>query len=225
MCHGPYCKPLTLSHPRNLDLLKRAFCYDTGMKELIGIIAVILTFAGYIPYIRDTIRGKTKPHIYTWFVWGFVTAIAFGLQLQAHAGPGAYVTLAAAIVCFAIYLLGLKRPKAERDITTADTIFLLASFAALGLWLLAKQPVVSVILLSSIDMLGFIPTIRKSWKKPHQETLSSYATNTFRFALAIIALSHYTIVTSLYPVTWIFANGLFSIFLIIRRKQLGLYPL
>ena len=194
------------------------------MKELIGIVAVVLTFTGYVPYLRDTIKQKTKPHIYTWFVWGFVTALAFALQIQAHAGTGAFVTLAAAIVCLFIFLLGLKHPKAERNITTADTVFLIAALAALGLWVLAKQPVVSIILLSTIDMLGFIPTIRKSWRKPHEETLSSYATNTFRFALAIIALQHYTIVTALYPITWIIANGIFSIFLVVRRKQLDLYP-
>jgi uncharacterized protein with PQ loop repeat len=38
------------------------------MKEVIGIIAVIFTFVGYIPYIMDTIKGKTKPHIYSWFI-------------------------------------------------------------------------------------------------------------------------------------------------------------
>jgi hypothetical protein len=153
---------------------------------------------------------------------GFVTAIAFALQLQAHAGAGAYITLAAAIVCLAIFFLGLKQPKAERDITASDTLLLVASFIALGVWLVAKQPVLSVVLLSSIDMLGFVPTIRKSWKRPQEETLSSYATNTFRFGLAIYALSHYTVVTSLYPFTWIVANGLFSIFLIVRRRQLSL---
>ncbi len=192
------------------------------MKELIGIIAVVLTFVGYVPYIRDTIKGKTKPHIYTWFVWGLVTAIAFGLQLSDQAGAGAYVTLAAALVCFVIFFFGLKQDKAERDITTSDTVFLIFSLIALLLWLFAKQPVLSVILLSVLDMLGFVPTIRKSWMKPQQETLSSYATNTFRFGLAIFALENYTLITALYPITWIIANGLFAVFLVVRRKQLGL---
>lgn len=186
------------------------------MKEIIGIVAVILTFVGYIPYIRDTIKGKTKPHIYTWFIWGLVTAIAFGLQISANAGPGAFTTLAAAIVCFIIFGFGIRQ--GERDITTSDTVFLVLSLVALVLWLFAKQPVLSVILVSTIDMLGFIPTIRKSWHKPHEETLISYQTNTLRFGLAIIALNHYTLVTALYPVTWVFANGLFSFYLIARRK-------
>lgn len=189
------------------------------MKEIIGLVAVILTFVGYVPYIRDTIKGKTKPHVYTWFIWGLITAIAFGLQLSANAGPGAFTTLAAAIVCFIIFGFGLRQ--GERDITTSDTIFLTLSLAALVLWLFAKQPVLSVILVSIIDILGFVPTIRKSWHKPYEETLISYEINTLRFGLALLALNHYTIVTVLYPLTWIIANGFFSIYLISRRKSLG----
>ncbi len=187
------------------------------MKDILGIIAVVLTFVGYVPYIRDTKKGKTTPHVYTWFIWGLVTAIAFGLQLSAKAGPGAYTTLAAAIVCFIIFGFGMRQGK--KNVTKSDTIFFILSLVALALWLFAKQPILSVILVSTIDMLGFVPTIRKSWHKPHEETLISYMTNTFRFGLAILALNHYTIVTALYPVTWVIANGLFSVFLILRRKQ------
>ena len=92
------------------------------MKEIIGSIAVALTLIGYIPYIRDTIKGKTTPHIYTWFIWGLVTAIAFGLQLSDNAGPGAFTTLAAAIVCLVIFIFGARQ--GTSDITRSDTIFL-----------------------------------------------------------------------------------------------------
>lgn len=180
----------------------------------------MLTFAGYVPYIRDTSNGKTTPHVYTWFIWGFVTAIAFALQITHNAGPGAYTTLAAAIVCFIICVFGIKQ--GNKNITKSDTLFLVLSLVSLALWLFAKQPVLSVILLSTIDMLGFIPTIRKSWHKPNEETLISYLTNTFRFCLALLALDHYSIVTMLYPLTWVVANGAFSIYLIMRRKQKGI---
>lgn len=80
-------------------------------KYLIGIIAVILTFVGYVPYLRDTINGKTKPHVYSWFLWGFVTLIAFALQVSAGAGAGSLVTLAAAIVSLVIFALGMRQGK------------------------------------------------------------------------------------------------------------------
>lgn len=187
------------------------------MKEFIGAIAVILTFAGYIPYIKDTLKGKTRPHIYSWFIWSLVTTIAFALQVSDKAGPGSLVTLSAAIVCFLIFLLGFRQ--GNKDITRLDTLFFILSLVSIFIWLFAKQPIISVILVSSVDMFSFLPTIRKSWNKPRTETLSSYIINTFRFALAIIALNRYTLVSSLYPITWVLANGFFSVFLIVRRRS------
>lgn len=189
------------------------------IKTLISVIAVILTIIGYIPYIRDTLKGKTTPHVYTWFIWGLVTVIAFALQVSAGAGVGSWITLTVAILCFFVFILGMRIGK--KDITTSDTVFFGLAFIALLLWLVAKKPVLSIILVSIIDMLGFIPTIRKSWNKPHSETLFLYGLNAFRHALSLFALQHYSIVTWLYPATWTFANALFSGMLIIRRRQVG----
>ncbi len=186
-------------------------------KTTISIIAVLLTFIAYIPYVHDILKGKTTPHIYTWFIWGLVTAIAFGLQVSGGAGVGSWVTLAVVIACFFVFMLGVRSNK--KDITKLDTAFFLLSFLALFLWIIAKQPVLSVILVSIIDMLGFIPTIRKSWNKPYSETLFLYELNAFRHGLSLLALQQYSIVTWLYPITWAFANALFSLMLIIRRKQ------
>jgi len=189
------------------------------LKDIIGIVAIALTFIGYVPYIRDVINGKTHPHVYSWFLWGFLTFIAFALQVTANAGIGAYVTLAASLMCTVVFILGM-RSSGKKDITKLDTVFFLLALVALGFWLIAKQPVISAILATGIDLLGFAPTIRKSWNKPHSETLSFYFLNTIRFMLAVISLQTYTIVTALYPVAWVFGNGLFALMLLIRRKQI-----
>ncbi len=188
------------------------------IKTIVGAIAISLVFVGYVPYIRDTIRGKTHPHIYSWFLWATISAIGFALQISDHAGIGAYVTLAAAIISYIICIFGIR--SGQKDITKSDTVFFCLAFISLLIWIVAKQPVVSVIVISITELLAFIPTIRKSWNKPYSETLSSYLMNTFRFALALFALQKYSIVTALYPTTWLLANGLFGILLIIRRKKI-----
>lgn len=189
------------------------------LKDIIGIAAIVLTFIGYIPYIRDVIDGKTHPHVYSWFLWGFVTFIAFALRVSAGAGIGAYVTFAASLMCVVVFILGM-RSKGKKDITKTDTVFFLLALIALGFWVFAKQPVVSALLTTGIDVLGFVPTIRKSWNKPHSETFSFYFLNTIRFMLAVFSLKTYTIVTAFYPVVWIFANGLFAMMLLARRKAI-----
>jgi hypothetical protein len=191
----------------------------SDIKNLVGIIAVVLTFIGYIPYIKDTFAKKTTPHIYSWFLWGFLNMVIFGLQISDGAGAGAYVTLVAGLLCFVVLFGGLKQ-KTKQDITKSDTIFLILSFVAMLIWIVAKQPLLSALLATTIDAFGFAPTVRKSWNKPHSETLFFYFLNTFRFSLAIFALQNYTTITLLYPITWVLANGLFALMLVIRRKQL-----
>lgn len=188
------------------------------LKYVLGIVAIAMTFIGYVPYLRDTCTGKTKPHIYSWLLWTVVTAIAFGLQVTGGAGLGSYVTLSASIMCGVVLLLSL-RANGKRDITTSDKVFLLLAFLSLFLWLGAKQPVASTILTTLTDLLGFVPTIRKSWNNPRSETISFYSINSVRFALAVMSLQSYTIVTALYPVCWLLGNGLFAIMLHIRRRQ------
>lgn len=190
------------------------------IKNILGYIATLLVFVSYIPYFRDTLSGKTKPHPYTWFLWSFITLIAFGLQFIGGAGSGSLVTLAAAIMCMAVLLLTLFQ-KNKIKIVKTDTIFLILAFIALGLWLIAKQPALSAILITTIDVIAFFPTIRKSWSKPYTETLIFYLLETFRFGLAIIALQKYSIITTLYPATWLSVEFLFALMLIYRRKQVS----
>lgn len=188
-------------------------------KNILGLFATFLVFIGYVPYLRDIIRGKTKPHIYSWFLWSFVTLIAFALQVRGGAGTGSLVTLAAAIMSLAVIGLGFIY-KARVQIVKIDTVFLILAFIALGLWLIARQPVLSAILTTVVDLLGFAPTVRKSWNKPHSETLAFYYLNSFRFGLAVVALQNYSIITALYPIAWLFANSLFALMLVVRRKHI-----
>ncbi|MEI7579185.1 MAG: hypothetical protein WCJ58_04060 [bacterium] len=190
------------------------------IKNLLGYIATLLVFVSYIPYIRDVLSGKTKPHPYTWFLWSFITLIAFGLQFVGGAGSGSLVTLAAAIMCVVVLILTLLQ-KNKIEIVKKDIIFFIFAFIALGLWLIAKQPIISAILITATDFVAFFPTIRKSWNKPYSETVLFYLLETFRFGLAIIALQKYSIVTTLYPACWLTTEFLFALMLIYRRRQVS----
>jgi len=189
------------------------------MKEFIGLLAAVIAFAAYAPYFRDIFKAKTKPHAYSWFVWGFTDALIFALQLSQGAGPGAFVTLFVTVLCFAIFFLSLKNGR--KNIRAADTVCLVAALLASGLWLFAKQPLTSMILLNAADVFGLIPTIRKSWNKPHEETISLWSLSAVRHLLTIGAIKNYNAVTLLNPVMWAIGNGLFALMLLSRRQILS----
>jgi len=187
------------------------------VKETLSIIAVVLTFVAYIPYYRDILKGKTHPHLYSWSLWGLLTILLVALQLHGGAGVATWVTAAAGLLCVGVVILSIRQGK--KDITLSDTITAILSLIAIAFWLIIDQPIISIILVVIADLLAFYPTVRKSWNKPYEETLSLYTTNTLRFTLALLAVETYTILSSLWLVAWVAANALFSIILIARRRR------
>lgn len=189
------------------------------MNQYLAIIAIGLTFVGYIPYVINVLKGNTKPHAYTWFIWGLVSAIACGVQISEGAGVAAFPFLAAALVCTFIFVLALKR--GHDHITFSDKVFLILAATALVLWLYAQQPILSMVLLLVVDLLGLAPTLRKSWSRPYEETAISFACNTVRFGLIVLAVENSTFITIFYPLFWMMVNGAFVAFLLVRRSKVN----
>jgi hypothetical protein len=188
------------------------------MLQIYAVISVVLAFVGYVPYLRDTFTGITKPHIVSWFTWALVSFIAFGLQLSDGAGAGAFTNFSMGVICLVVGIRGLQN--GTKDIKKQDLIALGLAIISIILWLVVKQPVLSIILVVMIDLFSFVPTIIKSWEKPWQETLFTWLVGTVRHIFTIFSLANISIITILYPLYSLIINSLFCTLLIFRRKAL-----
>jgi len=188
-------------------------------KIIISVVAIIFSFIAYGMYVKDILQKKTVPHSFTFFIWGLTSVITWGLQVYGGAGLGAWVTLIAAIILIFIFFLSLKY--GEKNITQLDIFFLLVALGALFLWIFAKQPILSVILLVAIDAIGYGPTIRKAWKKPREESLLTWEITASRNILSVFALQSFNVLTYLSPVVCACMNICLSMIVIIRRKKLN----
>ena len=191
-----------------------------NVKLITGVVAAALAFVAYAPYIRDIFKGTTKPHVFSWLLWTFLTAIIFALQVNGGSGWGSLTTLSISVISFLIFVASLRNGK--KLIKKIDIVFFVLGITAIPLWLVAKQPILSMVLLVTIDMLAFAPTVRKSWNAPYSETLATYIIVIFRHILAVVAIQRYSIITYLFPVVWIVANIIFSALLIVRRRKVDL---
>lgn len=187
------------------------------MKESIAIIASILAIIGNVPYLMDIVKGRVKPHPYTWFVWSIVSCIIFFGQIAKGAGIGALPTAASEIFTILIFFFSIRY--GFKDIKKIDTIFLIISLVGLIPWIITKDPTISVIIAVSVDILAFIPSLRKTWHEPSTETPILYSMNVFRHILMLASLQAYNIATMLHSVVMITSNTLMT-FLILRKKKL-----
>jgi hypothetical protein len=186
-------------------------------REVLGGIAVALGLFGYFFYVRGILQGKVKPHAFTWFVWGILTAIASLAQAADGGGAGAWVTGSTAFFCFAFAVVGL-RASSRLYITRSDWIFLTGALLTIPVWYFTGNPLWSVILVTVIDAVAFAPTIRKAFFHPETENGSTYALSGIKFIIGLFALESFTWTTALYPVSLVVANFAFVVMLLWRRR-------
>ncbi|HSX14909.1 MAG TPA: hypothetical protein VLE72_03330 [Candidatus Saccharimonadales bacterium] len=167
------------------------------MLQTLGIIAGILALIAPIPYIRDIIKGTTKPNRATWFIWTALLAIALAGQL---ASGGTYSTLLTAgdlLGTFIVLMLAVKFGVGGWQ--TIDKLALAGAALGLILWRLFNSPALALAMIILVDYSGGLPTILKAHRDPDSETISSYWLVGIGSALAVISVGKLDIVLMVYP--------------------------
>jgi len=141
-------------------------------KTIFSVIGVVIGLLVSYPYIRDIFLLKTKPHIYTWLIWTITTATATFAAYHGNGGWALLNLVAMTSITSFIFLLSIKY--GTKNITLWDTVILIATLFAIFIWWQLKQPLISVLMVTAIDVLGYVPSFRKSWQEPWSETLISW---------------------------------------------------
>ncbi|WP_414729960.1 hypothetical protein [Zhongshania aliphaticivorans] len=191
------------------------------LKDYFSFTAIALTFIGFAPYIRGIHRGTVHAHVFSWVIWGITTIIVFFAQLDADGGRGAWPIGVSGTITLYIALLAYQR-RGDTKITRSDWLFFCAALSSLPIWYISADPVFAVIVLTTVDLLGFAPTLRKAYHQPYAESLTFFGLFALRNGLVVLALASYSLTTLLFPV----AVGIACLFLIIlvvfRRRFLRL---
>lgn len=185
---------------------------------LASALAIILTVVAYVPYVKAIRGGVVKPHFFSWLIWSLTTSIVFLAQLAEEGGAGAWPTgVSAAITVYVAWLACVLR--SDFTNTRSDWAFLIAALLSLPLWYLTDDPLWSVVILTLVDALGFGPTLRKAWQKPHEESLQFYAIFAVRSLLSIFALESRTLTTVLFPLVMVIACICVCVMLYWRKRS------
>ncbi|MDD3371868.1 MAG: hypothetical protein PHE27_08615 [Alphaproteobacteria bacterium] len=187
-------------------------------KDVMGALSLVIAFVSYVPYVRSIFVARTKPHAFSWLVWGLSSAVAFFAQISDNAGAGAWVTGFSAAVCIGIGIIAVFR--GEKNITRGDWISFLSTILAIPLWIVTKDPLWSVLLVTGIDAVAYYPTFRKSYAKPDEELAFKYVLTAVKHGLSLLALQNFTLVTSFYALVSLVLEAGVALMLVWRRRAM-----
>ena len=187
------------------------------IKLIFGVASTVLSIAAFGPYLYDIFKGNTKPHMYSWLVWAILQTIGAIAQVRDGAGYGALVLTLGAVICVSIFILSFKY--GTKDISVFDKWCLFFAIGAIILYFFLHEALLSVILISIVDFVGFLPTYRKTFNDPSSELWSAWALAGGGYLASIIAMGHYSAITLLYTLSAFIGNFILVSIILIRRKK------
>jgi hypothetical protein len=187
-------------------------------KENLGLIAVLICFYAYVLYFKSIFKGKTKPHLFSFLIWGLSSGIAFLGQITHSAGPGAWVIGFVTFCCFGVMISSIKY--GEKNITRFDWVCLITALSAIPVWILTNNALLAVIMVTFVDCVGYIPTFRKSWPKPYEEHVGAAFLSSIQYVISFLAINSYSLITCVTPVSLFLINGALGMMLVFRRKYM-----
>lgn len=188
--------------------------------EVLVILGSIITFIGIVPYVRDTIKGQTKPNRVTWLLWGISPTIAAVAAFSDGAGWSAVPILISGLMCILILIASFINPKSYWELKRFDYICGALSVLALILWGITKEADIAILLSIGSDALAAIPTLRKAIIDPNSETITPYLVGIFNASTGVLVSTDWAFSKIGFNIYLVLINLLLSVAIIFGARKL-----
>lgn len=188
------------------------------IKQIFLIVSIVVGLISPLIGIYSILKGIYKPQRMTRVIFLIITFLSFATLLA----QGDRIAVALAFTQFIgsmiIFLLSFKFGMG--GYSRFDVIVLSGAIITLLIWKTTENPTLALYASIATDFIGLLPTIIKTYKKPHTEDPRFYLSDTLASLFSILALKTYLLQDVAYPVYIFIANGLLIIIILLRRKNL-----
>jgi hypothetical protein len=168
------------------------------------IVGTLISAAGALAYLWDTIKGKVKPNRVSFLLWSIAPMIAFAAQIMQGVGLESLMTFSTGFLPLLTFIASFTNKNAEWKLTRFDVACGFLSVVGLILWLITKVGNVAIFFSIVADGLAALPTLVKAYKYPETEIAWPWLATSFGVALTLLTLKE-----------WTFANSAFIIYIFI----------
>lgn len=187
------------------------------MYQYVVYVGVVVMAFGAFFYIRETLRGTTKPNRVTWLVWSIAPLIGTAAALSQGVRLATLPVFMMGFFPLIVFLVSFINKDSYWELKRLDYICGFFSFLALFLWVITRVPEIAIVFAIVSDALAALPTLIKSWKYPETESSMVYSTSLFGAATSFFALNTWSFSEWAFPAYLVLINAL--IFLVIYRKR------
>jgi hypothetical protein len=189
------------------------------LAPVLGVLAGVVGVADTIPYVRDTVRGATRPHRGTWLIWGVLAIVVCLSQRADGASWSLVMATAQAALTSLTFLLAVRL--GEGGVSATDMLLIAVAGGGVLGWMVADEPIVATACVIGADVIGAAMMVPKVHRDPDSETLVTFAGASAGGALGAGAVGAVDVSLLAYPVYYCLINGVLALLIHHRRAVLG----
>ena len=155
---------------------------------------------GTAVYLRDTLRGTTKPNRVTWLMWAVAPLLAAAVELNEGVGLRVLPTFMVGFMPLLVFAASFHNPAAVWKIRRFDYACGVMSAVGTAVWLATRNGVLAISAAILADFLAGVPTMMKSWTHPETETVYSYVGAVISMSILLLTIQDWTFDVAAFPV-------------------------
>jgi hypothetical protein len=155
---------------------------------------------GAVVYLRDTLRGTTKPNRVTWLLWAIAPLLAAAVELNQGVGLRALPTFMVGFMPLLVFIGSFHNSASVWQIRRIDYACGLVSVVGTVTWLVTRNGVLAISAAIAADFMAGVPTVMKSWTHPETETVHSYLGAVISMGVLLLTVTHWTFDEVAFPV-------------------------
>lgn len=160
----------------------------------ITYLSIVTSTLSSYAYIRDTLKGETKPNRISWFIWSSATLLASFILFFEGGGFSALPLFISGFTSLLIFLASFLNKNAYWELGKLDYLCLFFALCSLVTWLYFKEGAIATFFAVLVDLIAFVPTYIKSWRSPETENLAPYFSGMFNSTLTLLTITSFTFV-------------------------------
>ncbi len=175
------------------------------MHDVFAVLSLLMSLTFSAIYITQVVKGKVKPHRFSWLLWTMLSATYFVSALQTNGSI--LFTFGELVGPGIIFLFSLRYGVGGRS--RFDVISLIVALIAFILLFVIDKALVGLILALVVDGIGAVLTIRKIAKDRSSESRWPWLLMVVGAIFAILALQTYSVENLLFPIYIVITCGIF----------------
>ncbi len=200
--------------------------------EFLGQMAGILALVGYVIYAATTLffGRHTKPNRATWWILTLVGCVLAESYYSSGADASLWIALSYVVGPLLIAVISLPKKfgtggwDSSLDRRCLKIAFIGAIASIIIRKLYPEYAHVSLLINISVDFVGILPTVIKSYRNPEHEDKIAWTFSFIACPLALIAVNSTDFFLLVYPIYLLIMNGLILSFIVSNKfwkKALG----